>query len=404
MHTLVLSSLLTLCPIACPPETSDPGVEVAVGMVADDSRPVVDLAICLDTSGSMNGLIDSAKAKLWEIVNDLALAKPTPRLRVALLTFGNDGHLAENGWVNVDSEFTEDLDLVSQRLFALSTNGGTELVGRVLSKATDQLQWTPGDQTLKIIVVAGNESADQDQEVPFRDIARKSIGKGIVVNSIYCGNPTDSLAPAWKEISTLADGHFASIDKDNGTIIVTTPFDDDLASLSAALNDTYIPFGAVGGAAWANQREQDVNASKLSSAVAAQRCVTKAGAMYDNRGWDMVDACKQPDFKLEDVKDEELPEVMRPMTIEQRREYVRTKESERANLQTKVSDLQVKREQYVQEEMKKSHLDDSNAFDAALRKAIRAQAESRGLKFEPPAAAQPEAAPAPQPETASATN
>ncbi len=78
-----------------------------------DERRHVDLAICLDTSGSMRGLLDSARQSIWAIVNDLALAKPAPRLRIALLTFGNDGHSKANGWVRVDTGFTGDLDLVS---------------------------------------------------------------------------------------------------------------------------------------------------------------------------------------------------------------------------------------------------------------------------------------------------
>ena len=90
----------------------------------------------------MQGLIDAARAKLWAVVNDLALARPQPRLRVALLTYGNDGHQAENGWVRLDVPFTTDLDLVSQNLFALTTNGGTELVGRVIQRANrDGREW-----------------------------------------------------------------------------------------------------------------------------------------------------------------------------------------------------------------------------------------------------------------------
>src|SRR5258705_2711251 len=108
-------------------------VKKAAGATAP--RRAVHLAICLDTSGSMDGLIDEARQKIWSIVNDLALATPTPRLRIALLTYGNDGHDAERGWVAVDAPFTEDLDTVSAQLFALKTNGGTELVARVLDAA-----------------------------------------------------------------------------------------------------------------------------------------------------------------------------------------------------------------------------------------------------------------------------
>ena len=123
----------------------------------DPAEPrMVELAICLDTSGSMDGLIGAAKQKLWAIVNDLALAEPTPALEVALLTFGNDGHDAEAGWVAVQTPFTSDLDLVSQRLFELTTNGGSEYVGRVL-QAAHGLTWSPSDDTLKLVIVAGNE-------------------------------------------------------------------------------------------------------------------------------------------------------------------------------------------------------------------------------------------------------
>src|SRR5690606_29410391 len=115
-------------------------------------RRAVDLAICLDTSGSMQGLIDAARQGIWAIVNDLALAKPAPALRVALLTFGNDRHDAARGWVATQTGFTADLDLVSQKLFALTTDGGTELVGRVLQTALDELDWSTDADALRLVV------------------------------------------------------------------------------------------------------------------------------------------------------------------------------------------------------------------------------------------------------------
>ena len=134
------------------------------------SDHVIELAICLDTSGSMDGLINSARQKLWTIVNDLAKAEPTPTLRVALLSYGNDGHNEENGWVKVETPFTEDLDTVSQMLFGLTTNGGTELVGRVVQTSLEELDWYPSTGALRMIFVAGNESANQDEKVAVRTI------------------------------------------------------------------------------------------------------------------------------------------------------------------------------------------------------------------------------------------
>ena len=349
------------------------------------ARASVELAICLDTSGSMDGLIDAARQKIWAIVNELALAEPTPKLRVALLTFGNDGHPAERGWVKVDVPFTEDLDLVSQQLFALTTNGGTELVARVLSTASRELEWSarPGD--LKLVVVAGNESAEQDAEVRNVDACRVLIERGIVVNSIYCGNPADELAPAWQQVAKFADGHFASIDQQNGTIVIETPFDGELAALSVAMNATYLPIGAGGAAAWENQRAQDANAEKLNGATAAARCETKGGKLY-SCSWDLVEQVKTGALKLEDLKKEDLPEKMRELTLEAKQKCVDEQWAKRQELQKKVEVAGAKRAVVIEEELKKRGVTEGAAFDQAVRAALRRQAEAKGFKWKLPAA------------------
>lgn len=352
----------------------------------------VDLAICLDTSGSMDGLLDSARQGIWAIVNDFALAKPAPKLRVALLTFGNDGHNKDNGWVEVQTAFTEDLDLVSQKLFALTTNGGTELVGRAVQTSLDRLEWTSAQGALKLIVVAGNESADQDQECNFRDACRRAIGAGVMINSIYCGNPNDQLAPAWREVAQLADGKFHAIDKDNGAIAIETPFDAQIQALNAQVNKTYVPYGAEGKKAWANQAEQDRNASGLNSQVAAERAMCKTTGSYDNSQWDLLDACRAQKVKLAELKQEDLPEALRGKTPAELEKHIATLQAERDGLHKQIQDLSGKRQKAVEEEMAKRALDPTKSFDYAVRQAVRAQAEAKGIAVR---AAAPVQAPAP---------
>jgi hypothetical protein len=312
-------------------------------------------------------------------VNDLALAEPTPKLRVALLTFGNDGHNSEDGWVAVQTPFTDDLDLVSERLFALTTNGGTEYVGRVLQYA-GQLDWNASEAALKLVVVAGNESADQDHQVSIPDMCKKLIGNGIMVNSIYCGPNSDGIAPGWRQVAILADGHFASIDQNHGMVVVETPFDEELAALSTAVNATYVAFGAAGDRGRANQEAQDANAAALNSAAAAGRAKTKAQGLY-HCSWDLVDACKAGQVKIEDVSDEDLPEHMRSMTVEQRGTYLEEVARQRAEIQQQIAEIGRKRDAHVQEQMRKLALDDSNGFDSALRQAVRDQALAKGFRF-----------------------
>jgi hypothetical protein len=342
--------------------------------------PTVELAICLDTSGSMDGLIESAKQKLWAIVNDLGRADPTPRLRVALLTYGNDGHEASEGWVQVATPFTEDLDVVSERLFALSTNGGTEYVGRVLQRA-GSLDWSPSPDTLKLAVVAGNESAEQDPNASFRDVCRSLIARGIQVNSIYCGSVGDGIVPAWREIAGLAEGKFASIDQQDGTLVLETPYDVRLGELSIAINATYIPYGTAGAAGRWNQTAQDANAASLNSAAVAQRCATKGSALYSCGTWDLVDACKDAKFDLAAVAVADLPETMRPMTVAQRRAHVEAMALRRAELRAEITVIGRQRESFVQEEIARRALDASKSFDFAVREAVRSQAQERGFTF-----------------------
>ncbi|TAH39764.1 MAG: VWA domain-containing protein [Planctomycetota bacterium] len=362
----------------------DPAPAAAAPVQPAQSAPdtgsiAVDLALCLDTSGSMDGLIEAAKTKLWAIVNDLALARPAPRLRVALLTYGNSGHDAAAGWVQVQTPFTEDLDLVSQKLFQLRTNGGTELVGRVVRASLEQLEWNASPEALKLILVAGNESADQDQEVPFRDACRRAIECGIQVNSIYCGGAADPDAEGWKEVARRADGHYGNIDQ-NAVLVIATPFDEGLAALSAALNATYVPYGTTGATAWANQAQQDANAATLNSTAAAERAACKANGLYQC-GWDLVDACRGGRMQLEDVKTSELPENLRNLSREELAAHLDQQWRRRSELHVQIQERSRERDQFVQAELAKAALRGDQAFDTAIRAAIRSQAQAKGFLF-----------------------
>ncbi|MBM4062960.1 MAG: VWA domain-containing protein, partial [Planctomycetes bacterium] len=299
------------------------------------ARPI-DLAICLDVSGSMEGLINAARQNLWAVVNDLARLQPAPTLRVALLTYGCTAYDPATGWVRVDTDFTTDLDLVSQKLFALTTNGGDEYVARVVQKALE-LPWTADPKALKLLFVAGNEPATQDPVVSAAEQSKAAIARGIVVNTIFCGDPAHHDAAAWRDIAKLADGQFAAIQQDVA-VVVATPFDKQLAELSVAMNVTYVPYGAE-RAVWAeNQGAQDSNAAKLNVVAAAQRCQTKASAFYVNAHWDLVDACDDPKFDLAALKKEDLPEALRALTVEQLRAHVAQQKQKRTLLRTQVEE------------------------------------------------------------------
>jgi len=343
-------------------------------------RPI-DLAICLDTSGSMSNLIESAKQHIWSVVNELALAEPQPRLRVALLTYGNDAHRPEDGWVRIDTDLTDDLDLVSERLFALSTGGGTEFVGRVLQRAFDDLSWSPDSGGLRLVVVAGNESADQDKEVPFADACASLIGKDVLVNALFCGGAADPIATGWSDVARRADGRFFAIDISAAPAYVETPFDEQLMQLSTDMNDTYLPYGRAGVAGAANQTKQDANARQMNDANGASRAQTKAGSNYVCT-WDLVDVVgRDTEFDLADLKAEDLPEAMRKMTAAERLAYVAKMRDGRARIAKRVGELSRKRAEFITREAAKAATGGQQTFETALLSAIRDQAGAKGFRF-----------------------
>jgi hypothetical protein len=342
-------------------------------------RPTIDVVFCIDCSGSMGGVIETAKQKVWAIVNEVAKAKPAPVLRIGLYGYGNgEGPFRK-------FELTDDLDEVYKNLMTFKDEGwGSEYVGLVIHRATDEMNWATGKQVLKVIYVVGNETARQGPEqFDYSKTAPAAIAKDIVVNAIYCGN-TDyqNATPTWMEIARLADGQYMEIAGEGGGIVLATPFDPELATLNARLNATYLGYGARAETGAANQLAQDSNAAGLGGAVLAERAMAKSAAQYQNAGWDLVDAVKQADFDFAKLKDEELPKELRDLPADQRRAFVDAKARERDDVRKQIQDLATQRNAFVAEEIKKQGLKGDAAFEEAVKKSIVQQAEKKGFTFD----------------------
>jgi len=348
-------------------------------------KPLVQMAILLDTSGSMSGLIDQARIELWAIVNEFIFAKRNglePEVQVALYEYGKSSLDVKDGYIRMIVPFTTDLDKVSEELFALKTNGGSEYCGQVIKEATQSLKWSPSPDDLKVIFIAGNEPFTQGP-VDYRQACRAAISKAIVVNTIHCGTPGDGLAGHWKDGAALADGRFLNINHNRAVVHIEAPQDKEIAVLSAKLNDTYIAYGAAGRLASERQAAQDLNAASASKEAAIQRALSKSSSFYRNESWDLVDALKGDQTKLADIETGALPENMQKMTPEERKVYVEAKTQERAEIQQRIQELNAQRKNYVAAEMKKRHKD-ANTLGSAIIMAVREQAVGKNLSFEPP--------------------
>jgi len=344
----------------------------------------VQLALLLDTSNSMDGLIEQAKAQLWRIVNEFAEAARKGKklnIQVALYQYGTPSLGAETGYIKQLVPLSGDLDKVSEELFRLKTNGGDEYCGTVIKTATDQLKWGTDKNGYRAIFIAGNEPFTQGK-VDFNVSCKEAIAKGIVVNTIFCGQHAEGVNTKWKAGADLSDGAYFSINQNERVVDVATPFDKDLAELSGKINSTYLAYGRKGVEGAARQTAQDANAATVAPASVAARAATKASALYNNAAWDLVDAVGQKEVKLEAMKEEELPAELQKLPVDERKTYVENKQKERAAIQEQITKLSKDRDAFVAAEKKKQAAGaGTNTLDAAIISAIRTQAGKNGFQF-----------------------
>jgi len=339
----------------------------------------VDVVICLDTSGSMEDLIDAARARVWDVIGELARMQPTPELRVGLLTFGTQAGGPDKGWIVQHSDLTDDLDAVYASLMALTIEGGEEYVGRAIHTALDEMSWSMDWSALRILFVAGNESADQDVDnFDFRTETRVAQKRDIIVNAMYAGNHEQAIVEHWPEVARRGQGTFSAIDPSIATIQIPTPHDEPLLALNARLNQTYVPYGSGGAAGLANQVAQDSNASRLGVQSCSSRITAKGTSLYTNASWDLVDASLQEGFDIASVAVHDLPQSLQSMSYEDLAGYVGGKRQEREAIQTDIQALSTQRENFIKQ-VRTEELASSDLGEA-MKQAIREQAMKKGFE------------------------
>lgn len=358
-------------------------IDVNVEIVRPDPGvPQIQLALLLDTSGSMSGLINQAKAELWAVVNEFITVKrggKTPHLSVSLYEYGKSALSPEDGYIRQIVPFTNDLDKISQELFALRTNGGEEYCGWVIKDAIKKLNWSKDDNDLKVIFIAGNEPFTQGP-VDYKKSCKKANSKGIIVNTIHCGSYDQGISGSWKDGAMLTGGNFLSINQNQKTIEIAAPQDDQIIKLSIKLNETYIAYGAYGARYRMNQIAQDNNSASISNSNMASRAATKSSNYYRNDSWDVVDAIKNKKVKLEEMKDADLPKEMRGMSKDERKAYVDDYARKREKIQKEIQSLNQARNEYIAAERKKL-VGEDKSLGSAMIKAVRQQAKTKKFTF-----------------------
>jgi hypothetical protein len=348
--------------------------------------PRIQLAILLDTSNSMDGLIEQTRNQLWQVVNEFAAAKQdgvTPVLEIALFEYGNSGNSSKSGYVRQLNGFTRELDAVSQGLFSLTTNGGDEYCGYAIDSAIHSLQWSQSATDIKTIFIAGNESFAQGP-VRYQDAIELARQYGISINTIHAGSHHEGISDGWQAGAKLAGGDYLSIDADQQVVHIEAPQDTRINELNAQLNETYVPYGAQGAGKAQRQLEQDQMSSDISVGLLAKRAQSKASSFYGNADWDLVDALKDGEVAEEQIvemEDADLPEPMQGLSAQQKLDYLQQKQLVRESIQLEILDLSESRASYVAEK-KKELASAAPSVSDALTGAVRKQAQQKNFTFD----------------------
>ena len=347
-------------------------------------RPSIEVTFVLDTTSSMAGLIEGAKNKIWSIASRIARGKPTPRLKVGLVAYRDVG----DEYVTRRFDLTPDLDSVYLNLRKLQAEGGgdgPEHVGRALGEAVSRISWSQDPKTLKMIFLVGDAPPHDDYRDGWnsRTWARKAIRKGIVVNTVRCGDDSDTEV-AWRAISRLADGSFTSIGQSGGMVAMKTPYDEKLAKLNAEIASKTVYAGERRAREEAKGRAEAVAA--LPASVAADRMgyLATTGAGKGGGGLAAApaavhgskDLTAEP-ASLEGIGNEELPEELQRMDKAQQKAHLARLASERKELEQQVLEATKERDAW----MAKNAGEKADSFDAKVMDDVKAKAARIGVAY-----------------------
>ncbi|MCD6020234.1 MAG: hypothetical protein K0S53_3355 [Bacteroidetes bacterium] len=351
-------------------------------LLPPDGSSKIQVALLFDTSNSMDGLIDQAKSRLWDVVNTLTTLKyqgKTPEIEIALYEYGNDGLSPASNYIRQVTPLTADLDLISEKLFALRTNGGSEYCGAVIQSSVKELKWDDGLNTMKLVYIAGNEGFNQGG-VNYKEAINGALRNGIYVNTIYCGNKQEGISLFWEDGATKGHGKYFNIDSDKKIEYVQTPYDQQINTCNDKLNKTYIGYGRQGVQKKQAQATQDANASSISQANSTERIVTKSKAVYKNDSWDLVDNIKENENNLDKLKTEDLPAEYKGKSKEEIKKIVMEKAKERETIQKEIGELAVKRQKYITEASKTKNKEDD--LGTAIKSSIVSFATIKGYSLD----------------------
>jgi Mg-chelatase subunit ChlD len=365
-----------------------PVIEKPIVEKPSDGGKTLEMVFVLDTTGSMGGLIDGAKQRIWGIINEVMQTPSHPSVRVGLVAYRDHG----DQYVTQILPVTNDLDKVYTTLMDFRADGGgdgPEDVRQGLSDGVMKAGWSkPSADTAQVVFLVGDAPPHDDyaQEPDTLTTTASAVKSGMTVNTIQCG-ADDGTREVWQTIARRGEGRFFAIAQDGGVATVTTPYDARLSELGNKLGSTYLAYGGGAGEAGrdyrevAAKRQADSETKVMGAAPAAaqaDRAYNKA-LNKDAYVGDLLQSIENGSVKLEEVKTEDLPDELQKLTPAERQKEVERRMAERKKMRDEIVSLSKQRDEYITAERKKS-TGGQSGFDSAVASALKEQMARKGIK------------------------
>jgi Mg-chelatase subunit ChlD len=346
-------------------------------------RPRIEVCFVLDTTGSMGGLIEGAKQKIWSIANDIAAAKPAPLVRFALVGYRDRG----DDYVTRITPLTDDLDAVYADLREFQADGGgdtPESVSQALDEAVRKIAWS-GDRTvLKIVYLVGDAPPHTDYAdgPDYRVVCEEAVRRDLVVNTVQCGD-IEGTREVWQEIARRGEGRYVALPQAGNMVVVATPYDERLGEINRAIGTTLVGYGSarVRSAVMAKQAASEMAAPSAAADRLAYN-LASGGKGVQGDG-ELVDALAEGRLDLASLDRDQLPEDWRALDAEAIRTKVDNLRRQRATLQVEAAELARKRQDFIEAEQKRlAGEGKGDGFDEKVAEILREQAKRKGIVYE----------------------
>jgi len=344
-------------------------------------KPRIEVCFVLDTTGSMSGLIEGAKQKIWSIANELTRAKPTPEIRMGLIGYRDRG----DAYVLKTFDLTNDIDRIYGQLQTFQAAGGgdtPESVNEALQEAVTKMTWSSDKKVLKTIFLVGDAPPHMDYAdgPKYPEVCQNAIKKDLVINTVQCGNMPET-ASIWQEIAHSSEGSYAAIGQTGNMVSIPTPMDAELATLNRKLGGTLVGYG--GEPARRAVLSKQAAAENAPASVAADRLAFNAryGLAVQGDG-ELLDSLNSGRVKLESIRKDDLPAELQSLDEKALKAEIDKRQTERNQLQDQIQKLGKEREEFLVGERKRlAQSGKADSFDEKVASFIQAQAARKGIHY-----------------------